>query len=145
MKMSLLSTLAVAVLINTGCNGGGSEISGKTDIGAPKANALNECPNLQGQYKNTQHDFKMTIYENKEGGTYKVMLGDGAQEWLVDGQIHSVPQGQYKAWCEKGTLQIEVTDGSKKGAMKIYFSQPNILVQESTGFGADSREDWQKL
>lgn len=145
MKMSLWPTLAVAVLLNTGCSGGGSESSGKTDIGAPKANTLNECPALQGQYKNTQHDFKMTIYEKKEGGTYKVMLGDGAQEYVVDGQIHSVPQGQYKAWCEKGSLNIEVTDGSKKGAIKNYFTQPNILTQQTSGFGGDSREDWQKL
>ena len=145
MKINLcLVSLATAFLV--ACNSSGGS-SANTDIPAsPQSHSLNECPALQGDY--TKATGRKSIYEKRDNNTYRVTLGEGAQEMIIDGATHPHPETagvSYKGLCEKSTLKIEITSGNEKGVLKLYFSQPNILIEELSGFGNNSSEQWQKV
>jgi hypothetical protein len=122
--LSVLSTMSLVSLAACSPSGGGG--------GTATAFTIDACPMLEGNYETS--NMRMKITESREATSYRVVIGEGAQELIIDGKSHALGSGaNYVGGCSNDILQVDASAPGHSLKMRYYFNQAGKLVQEYTG------------
>ncbi|MNY56703.1 hypothetical protein D3C86_1928100 [compost metagenome] len=76
----------------------------------------------------------VTIKESRYADSYRLVMGDGADEFIIDGKSHVISaKASYQGFCLDGVVEIQARVEDRREKMRVYFNEQKQLVQEHTG------------